>query len=163
MPKLEAKTRLQLHALRNVDDCLCRQQGTDVRAGRESGSGAGVLFYAADTGRLLFLKRGPHGDRPGTWCCPGGGVEQGETPEEAARRETREEVGYDEPYDLLPMTSLEDDGFVFHNHMAVVPREFEPQLNDEHTDYVWSDQMPDPIHPKLQEAIQEWTERNATS
>jgi 8-oxo-dGTP pyrophosphatase MutT (NUDIX family) len=32
-------------------------------------------------------------DRAGHWCFPGGGIKSGETPEEAAVRETREETG----------------------------------------------------------------------
>jgi 8-oxo-dGTP diphosphatase len=38
------------------------------------------------------------------WTFPGGGVERGETPEAAARRELAEEIGF-LPYDLLPAGS----------------------------------------------------------
>lgn len=49
---------------------------------------AGVVVMDAD-GRLLLGRRG----EDGTWGLPGGGLEPGETWEQAARREFREEVG----------------------------------------------------------------------
>lgn len=46
-----------------------------------------------DAGRIL-LALWNEGARP-AWTVPGGGVEEGETPEQAAVREVREETGYD--------------------------------------------------------------------
>lgn len=54
---------------------------------------AGIAF-TTQTGQALFLKRGPLGDAPGTWCFPGGHQEGSETAEEAAKRETVEEIGF---------------------------------------------------------------------
>jgi len=132
-----------------------------LKAGRSTGTAAGALFYAKDTGRFLFVKRSDRGDCAGTWGVPGGGVEDFETIEEAVRREADEEVGYNEPYDLIHMhRDVQPDGFTFHNHMAVVPNEFEPRLNDEHTAYVWSEEMPEPMHPRLALSIDAWSQRN---
>jgi mutator protein MutT len=51
---------------------------------------AGAIITDSD-GRVLLLK---HRFRPGTgWGMPGGFIEAGEQPEEALRRELREEVG----------------------------------------------------------------------
>jgi mutator protein MutT len=51
---------------------------------------AGAIVTDAN-GRVLLLK---HRFRPGTgWGMPGGFIEEGEQPEEALRRELREEVG----------------------------------------------------------------------
>jgi 8-oxo-dGTP diphosphatase len=49
-------------------------------------------------GRVLMVRerrRGPTGRHDGAeyWVLPGGGIEPGETPEEAVAREVREEVG----------------------------------------------------------------------
>ncbi|HEY4315719.1 MAG TPA: (deoxy)nucleoside triphosphate pyrophosphohydrolase [Actinomycetes bacterium] len=44
-------------------------------------------------GRLLAARRAPESDSAGGWEFPGGKVEPGETPEEAAVREIHEELG----------------------------------------------------------------------
>jgi 8-oxo-dGTP pyrophosphatase MutT (NUDIX family) len=132
-----------------------------LMAERETGLGAGTTFMARDTGRFLFLKRSDQGDEPGTWCNCGGGVEAGETPEQAAKREAVEEIGYSEPYDLIPMdVNTQPDGFTYHNFFSIVPTEFEPVLNDEHTDFKWSDTMPDPMHPEYEAALMRWHAQN---
>ena len=52
----------------------------------------GVGVIVIKDGRYLLQKRKtPHGN--GTWCCPGGHLEHGESFEECARRETKEESG----------------------------------------------------------------------
>lgn len=52
----------------------------------------GSAVFAFDkTGKLLMVKRR---DVP-VWVIPGGGIEPGETPEQGAVRETKEETGFD--------------------------------------------------------------------
>ena len=54
----------------------------------------GVAIIITKKDRVLLMKRkGPHGQ--GTWSTPGGHLEFGETPEEGAAREAKEEVGVD--------------------------------------------------------------------
>lgn len=56
------------------------------------GVGIGVLIL--NNGRILLGKRrGSHGE--GTWCLPGGHLEFGDSFEECASKEVREETGLD--------------------------------------------------------------------
>jgi 8-oxo-dGTP pyrophosphatase MutT (NUDIX family) len=56
---------------------------------------AGLVVVASDTGRILLLQRAMDDDDPagGCWEFPGGHLEPGETPLQAARREWQEEIG----------------------------------------------------------------------
>lgn len=56
---------------------------------------AGLAVIAQDTGRVLMVQRALTGDDPaaGTWEFPGGHVEEGEQPFDAAKREWEEETG----------------------------------------------------------------------
>ena len=54
----------------------------------------GVGVFVKKDGKVLIQKRiSSHGI--GTWCLPGGHLEYGETPEQTATRETKEEVNVD--------------------------------------------------------------------
>ncbi|HLO32768.1 MAG TPA: NUDIX domain-containing protein [Anaerolineales bacterium] len=54
--------------------------------------GVGILI-TKDNKVLLMKRKGLHGK--GTWSTPGGHIEFGETPEQCAAREAKEEVGVD--------------------------------------------------------------------
>jgi 8-oxo-dGTP diphosphatase len=76
------------------------KKGTDY-----IGVGVGIVVFNAD-GKILITKRGPkaNNDR-GKWEIPGGGVEFGETFEQAAQREIKEENDIDiEVIDFLQVT-----------------------------------------------------------
>ena len=54
--------------------------------------GTAIIITKGD--KVLLMKRkGPHGT--GTWSTPGGHLDFGETPEDCAAREAKEEVGVD--------------------------------------------------------------------
>jgi 8-oxo-dGTP pyrophosphatase MutT (NUDIX family) len=111
---------------------------------------AGILYLAA--GRALMLKRcATAGGYPGTWAFSAGGIEAGETPIQAAIRESQEETGHT-PESGLTLLS-ERDGFTL--YLCTDPQ-FAPVLNCEHDGYVWAPaaDLPQPLHPGCAEAIE---------
>jgi ADP-ribose pyrophosphatase YjhB (NUDIX family) len=50
-------------------------------------------FCRDDQGRVLLARGSATSEFPGTWTLPGGGVEQGEHPDDAVQREFAEETG----------------------------------------------------------------------
>jgi putative (di)nucleoside polyphosphate hydrolase len=61
---------------------------------------SGALAYRRGVGLMLLDRRklvfaGRRIDTPGAWQMPQGGIDEGETPRQAARRELAEEIGTD--------------------------------------------------------------------
>ena len=94
---------------------------------------AGILFVGPK-GRILLAHRT---DGEG-WAFPGGGIEDEESAEDAARREAFEETGrkYDGP--LTPWTRRVSNSVDFTTFLARTS-EFEPELNEEHDRCQWVD------------------------
>lgn len=119
-------------------------------------SAAGLMIVCGPTGKALFLQRSGEGDAPGVWAFPGGKIEDGETAEEAAIRETREEIG-PQPFDNpRPWTRRQKDGVDYETFLARSDAEFVPILNDEHTAWTWAplNAPPEPLHPGCVIAIE---------
>lgn len=112
---------------------------------------AGCIIVAEDTGRLCLQQRSDTVSDPGVWSTWGGGVNPGETLEDAVRRELAEEGGYrgDIVLELLHKTPA------YATFIGRVPHEFKPQINHESKSWCWAeaDQLPEPIHPGLTEAL----------
>lgn len=109
---------------------------------------AGIIFLSrsAEGDRVLFVK---HAER-GTWELPGGGIEEGETAEQAAIREVGEEIGQT-PHGQISLVLRQTIGGVdYSTFIAHVSELFEPVLADgELTDWQWCapSAPPDPLHP----------------
>ena len=110
---------------------------------------AGILYRASDTGRVLLLMRRKDSDHGGTWAFPGGHIDGAETPQEAAARESMEEIGH-QPAILTQLESGPDFAA-----FLCTDQEFIPVLNAESDGYLWAspDKLPDPLHPGVLEMI----------
>lgn len=109
---------------------------------------AGCIILAEDTGRLLLAHRSQMVSEPNTWGTWGGGIEAGETPEDAVLRELKEEAGFND-VELVPLLVNKD----YHNFLAITAKEFIPKLNVENRGYEWCEfgDYPSPLHFGLKE------------
>lgn len=134
---------------------------------------SGTLIFSL-AGRVLLLERSDGGE----WCQPGGMVEPGETREQAALRELREETGYEydgAPFDMFQLVrvpggailtaedafasgAFEPDVTLVYNLFVILVRdEFVPILNHEHTGFAWaSDPWAYRLHPGTRLALEEY-------
>lgn len=96
---------------------------------------AGILL-ATDGGKVLLMRRMPGRDHGGEWATPGGHIEEGESPEQAARREFAEETGSELSGPLRPWTRRIKDGVDFTTFLAQA-EQFDPKLNEEHDLAKW--------------------------
>jgi len=121
---------------------------------------AGILFLSPEKEVLLMRRAGK--DHAGEWALPAGGIEKGETPEAAARRETEEEAGYGHEGGLSPFMHSQRDGVDFTTFLAHSQR-FKAKLNDEHDDAVWikpaDAEKSLPLHPGVKTALEKLSRR----
>ncbi len=104
-------------------------------------------------GRLLLLQRAaPDRRYPGLWEFPGGGIDPGETPPQAAARELREEVGLAPPA-LSAWGSYADDTAFY--RAACDAGDCAPTLSPEHDAWRWTTDHQDlpPLTPSARWAV----------
>ena len=91
-----------------------------------------VMILHDDEGRILLQHRtddAPY--MPGRWAYFGGGIEEGETPEQALLRETEEELGYTPVRPVLIREALFDlEGAPGHLHISIYLEHFRGNKND---------------------------------
>lgn len=124
---------------------IAMREADAPKADAELVQAAGTIVVA--DGNVLFIRRGPDGDHPGEWCIPSGKIESDESPEDAARRETSEEVGF-APDRLIELCKV-SDGNVEFTTFYTETKPFEVVLSDESTEAIWLPlgQSPVPLHP----------------
>lgn len=97
----------------------------------------GICVY---NGKTLIMKRvRPSTDGLGYWELPGGGLEFGETPHEALKRELREETGLKikiiKP--IYTFTAIREDYQTVGIGFLAIPEDDHVHISEEHTDYKW--------------------------
>jgi len=97
---------------------------------------AGLILQAPDRS-ILLLRRSPLVNNPGYWNLPGGRIDPGETPLQAAMRETFEESGIRvriaAPYSVLVR---KNGNKLYHVFLAGIPKVI-PRINEESDKWVW--------------------------
>jgi len=102
-----------------------------------------VYIVVRNDDRVLVLRR-----KDGFWEFPGGGVDWGEDPEQAAKRELREETKIipNAPFSLIGVTSAvykkgEDDKHSVYLVYETRTEKTDVFLSGEHTEYRWLNKM----------------------
>lgn len=112
-------------------------------------------------GRLLFGRRGPSARASGRWSFPAGFVERGERVEDAAIRETREEVGLEVTLGpLLGLFSETGDPVVLAVYLAAIS-EGEPVAGDDIDLVGWFavNELPELAFPRDRAIVEQWRAR----
>jgi len=125
--------------------------------------GAAILVLD-DRNPLMMMKR----TDSGCWGIPGGATEPGEAVEEAATRETREEIGLEigemSPFGVFfgpELYSKYPNGDEVYNVTIVYLShdwQGEIKLNDEHSEWKWSaaDDIPEDVSPPVKPVIEQF-------
>jgi len=118
-------------------------------------AGAGAIFVALDTGRLLLNHRSKYVEQPGTWGVWGGAIDGRESPIQAAKREAQEEAGFTpDDNSIVPIYVFHDvkSGFKYYNFLILVDTEFTPNIPSESRwetqgwEWVEYGKWPQPLH-----------------
>lgn len=126
----------------------------------------GCFIVARSTKRVLLGRRSAVVGDPNLWGTFGGGVDAGESLEEALHRELHEEAGFSGQFITLNnvWTNKRPTNH-YHNFVGVLENEFLPKLNFETAVHLWFDPalFPRPLHPGVIEALKQPAVRRAIS
>jgi len=110
-------------------------------------------------GKVLLVRRANE-PLKGHWCLPGGFIRFEETPEEAIKRETKEEIGLEPKIGkIVGVYRIDNDPRGIHLDIIYEgSASGEVNLSDEHDDYKYlaPESLPDKVAYKHSEAIRDW-------
>jgi 8-oxo-dGTP pyrophosphatase MutT (NUDIX family) len=112
--------------------------------------GAGFLFMHGD--KVLLLKK----RNKNLWDIPGGHKEPKESFIEAAKRESKEEIGKLPKYKKAGYSLSESKKYKFKIYFAEVDKLFSCELSEEHESWGWFNikNLPHKLHKKIRGAVQ---------
>lgn len=144
------------HLSVNVDSILSLSEKFLRVADRATG--AGILFICPDDSTTLFIQRSAEVEDSGTWGIPGGSIEAGEEPPDAAQRETIEELG-SMPQRMKYIETMINKGSRGEYHIFVMSISADEKsiwtpnikLNHESVQFKWFrfSNMPENLHPAI--------------
>lgn len=117
----------------------------------------GVLIKCVKTGNIFLLLRN---DKNPTWALMSGGVDEGESPLEALKREMYEELfvrANDIMFKHVNVEHVPQKNMTFHYFQGFTNSEFKPILDHENLNWGWfsKDRLPSPLYKGLAEKIAE--------
>jgi mutator protein MutT len=98
------------------------------------------MIIENNRGEILLLLRNKQSDfSPGKWCLPGGHIDKGETPLQAAIRELSEETGIQvKEQDVNLVEELDIEKGKIHYFYTCLSKDVEVRLlEEEHINYIW--------------------------
>lgn len=131
-----------------------KRLSSDAIASMFPDEAAGVALVTPAS-EALFLRYGPDHPQAGTWAFPGGRLEDGESAEEAARREAKEETGTAPGDELRLLNRNADHGADYSTFTHPIAEQFVPKLSDEHDEYRWAPlaSPPQPLHAGVEHLL----------
>lgn len=113
-----------------------------LNEGDDESKAAGAQIICKKTKRTLVGFRSKACEDGCKWNGFGGSIDikhgESESVKEAVIRELKEEIGYHGEIELLhEYKNKKGANFTYHNFIGLVPEEFTPKLNKEHTEAKW--------------------------
>lgn len=100
--------------------------------------GAGAILYSLSKNKFGLGLRSAKVLEPGTLGSFGGAIDGSDSIEETIENELMEEIGYFYPSTLRSLKIFEQDGFKYHNFIAIIDdSHFDPVLNWENDSIEW--------------------------